>query len=184
MVINCLSNAKDLTVDKQTKVSNLFDLLLNNDVICNDCVKNTAAENKIILVYEASKKESGGGYEFKSTSLKFGYCEQHKSNSKCSAMDCGNNACYIMWCGHKICEQHLNGKMNIPVNFVVCKECNVVCCNLGFRDHFDTHLWCSDAKKGHYFCFKDMNDYNPYKKKDKFYKEAAWLCQDHNLFFE
>ena len=176
-----VSDANVLTSDEETKVIDLLGLLLENNVICNECVKNTAAENKIILVYEASKKEGGNGYEFKSTSLKFGYCEQHESNAKCPISDCGNNAYYITWCGHKICKQHLNDKETAKWYFVVCKECNVVCCNADFIDHFGTHLWCNSVEERHYFCYKNKDSENPYKQNDKSYNRSSWLCPKHNL---
>ena len=73
-----VSDTNSLTDENKTKIINLFDLLLENKVICNECVKNTAAENKIILVYDVKKKIGVNGYDVEMIQLKFGYCNQHK----------------------------------------------------------------------------------------------------------
>ncbi len=174
-----VSDTKKLPEDEKTKVSNLVNLLLKDNIICKKCVENTKEKNKIVLVYDASKKDNGNGYDLKSVLLKFSYCEQHQNNAKCSAWYCKKDSCYIMWCGHKICENCLKRRAGKDNGFVVCGTCNAVCCIFDYIDHFGTHLWCNAKNNRHYVCFKDKDGENPHKNKNGIYIMKTWVCHEH-----
>ena len=173
-----VSDTNSLTEDNRTKIINLFDLLLKNNVICDKCVQNTAAENKIVLVYEVSKKESVDVYDFKMTQLKFGYCEQHTTNAKCDK--CNGLTKNLAWCGHKLCENCLARNTESKTSFFrSCKKCKVICCSCYYTDHFYTHCWCNDKKDGHFICFDNNDEENPYAKNKGIYNDKTWRCHEH-----
>jgi hypothetical protein len=173
-----VSDTNSLTKDERTKIINLFDLLLKNNVICDKCVQNTAAENKIVLVYDVSKKEGGNGYNIKTISLNFGYCEQHTTNAKCDK--CNGLTKNLAWCGHKLCENCLAKYTKSKTSFFrSCKKCNVICCSCYYTDHFFTHCWCNDKKDGHFICFDNNDEENPYAKNNGIYNDKTWRCHEH-----
>jgi hypothetical protein len=175
-----VSDTNSLTGDERTKIINLFNFSLKNDGICKNCVQNTAAENKIVLVYDVSKKNNGKGYNLKSVSLKFGYCEKHTTNAKCVFDDCVNNACYITWCGHQFCKECLEkqaGKKNV---FGVCDKCKAVFCGFFQTELFSTHIWCNDPNNGHYVCYYKNPDDSPIRQKNG-WNPDTWVCSEHQL---
>ena len=175
-----VSDTKGLQADKQTKVRNLVNLFLKANDICNECIKNTAAKNKIVLVYDVSKKKNVDGYDLQSVSLNFSYCEKHQKTKKCIIDDCKNNGYYITWCGHMFCKEHLDYKINNPGLFYVCNKCKAVCCNECCVEHFGMHIWCSYKGGGHYVCFDKNPQESPYVQNKK-YDTDSWVCQNHQL---
>ena len=173
-----VSDASVLLGDQQTKVRNLVNLFLKADDICNECIKNTAANDKIVLVYDVSENKSGDGYDLKYVSLNFSYCEKHQKSTTCEAC-AGETTQNLTWCGHKVCNKCLARKNSVKDGFVVCNECNAVFCDSAFMDLFGTHLFCNDPENAHYVCFKDKDGENPYKKNDGSYDENTWVCPKH-----
>ena len=150
------------------------------NVICNGCKNNKDSESKIKFVFDDTVASDSGKPALKIFELGFGFCEKHK---ECVRYECENDAEYLFQCGHKMCKTHYEEVMSKKAEpGYFCKDCKTWMCGCFGREGMDTHLWCNDAKKGHYFCFKDLDKYNPYYKYKR-YNEKTWRCQNHNLDF-
>jgi hypothetical protein len=171
-----VSDASVLPDDDKKKISSVFDLFLNNNVICYKCVENTSAKDKIVFVYDVSKKNNGDGYDLKSVPLKFGYCERHKSEVEFSF--CNKNTQNLLWCGHRLCNKCLEKRTGVKNAFPVCDNCKAVCCKTHYVDHFDTHILCNAKNNRHYVCFNDSDEGNPVRKNPR-YNAKVWVCPKH-----
>ena len=154
------------------EVKAIINEALKIETICGDCINNTKTKNKITVVYDVTKDTNDTRLlKFKSSRLKFGFCEKHKT---CQRRNCDLGAVLLIWCGHRRCQADCS---NVLLNWYECPNCKGLNCDRYCIENFGKHIWCNDKNNEHYVCFDKKLSESPYGKND--YKASTWLCPKH-----
>ena len=158
------------------KVKTIINEALKIETICDECIKNTTTENKIIVIYDIIYDQNNPeNHKCMTKKVNFDFCSKHKNCHGDSS--CKDASVCLTFCGHRLCEKHCQCPY---ITWYKCPDCNEYNCNYTNVENFGKHIWCKNTipgVKNHYFCFGKNPSGSPYGKDN--YDPGTWVCPEH-----